>query len=240
MEDGVRSNPAAAIGAILTLALAACGEAPPPTVEPGAYVPFRAAQGAAPEMANFGTGFHTYVTGLTHDERGLPATDDADEHTRLVRRLVDKVRSFPKDVETQCIADRDYEALELAGLNGQTTILATANPQFDYARGLDLGQQALALARRLGTAVDRVDLTVGAAEVVEEFLGGAFRSVEAKAVFNVVAEYVRDAQVEELGLALEQPRNLAELTTNLVNHCTSSTSNSFHSHGTKYKRHHCS
>lgn len=28
--------------------------------------------------------------------------------------LVDKVRSFPKDVEQQCIAQRDYEALELA------------------------------------------------------------------------------------------------------------------------------
>jgi len=43
-------------------------------------------------MATFGTGFHTYVTGLTHDERGLPATDDAEKHTKLVRRLVDKVR----------------------------------------------------------------------------------------------------------------------------------------------------
>jgi xylose isomerase len=31
-------------------------------------------------------------------------------------RLVDKVRTFPKDVETQCVADRDYEALELAVL----------------------------------------------------------------------------------------------------------------------------
>ena len=30
--------------------------------------------------------------------------------------LVDKVRSFPKDVEQQCIADRNYEALELAVL----------------------------------------------------------------------------------------------------------------------------
>ncbi len=28
--------------------------------------------------------------------------------------LVEKVRSFPKDIERQCIADRDYEALELA------------------------------------------------------------------------------------------------------------------------------
>ncbi len=32
-------------------------------------------------------------------------------------RLLDKVRTFPKDVEQQCIADRDYEALELAVLN---------------------------------------------------------------------------------------------------------------------------
>jgi xylose isomerase len=28
--------------------------------------------------------------------------------------LVEKVRTFPKDIERQCIADRDYEALELA------------------------------------------------------------------------------------------------------------------------------
>jgi xylose isomerase len=31
-------------------------------------------------------------------------------------RLVEKVRSFPQDVARQCIADRDYEALELAVL----------------------------------------------------------------------------------------------------------------------------
>jgi xylose isomerase len=31
-------------------------------------------------------------------------------------KLVDKVRTFPKDVERQCIADRDYEALEMAVL----------------------------------------------------------------------------------------------------------------------------
>jgi xylose isomerase len=31
-------------------------------------------------------------------------------------RLVDKVRTFPRDVESQCLADRDYEALELAVL----------------------------------------------------------------------------------------------------------------------------
>jgi len=63
-----------------------------PSSEPGTHFPFRAVDGAVPEMAAFGTGFHTYVTGLTHNERGLPTTDDADEHTRLVGRLVGKIR----------------------------------------------------------------------------------------------------------------------------------------------------
>ena len=31
-------------------------------------------------------------------------------------RLVDKVRTFPKDIESQCLAGRDYESLELAVL----------------------------------------------------------------------------------------------------------------------------
>ena len=63
-----------------------------PSSDPGTHVPFRPVRGTVPEMASFGTGFHTYVTGLTHNERGLPATDDADEHARLVRRLVGKIR----------------------------------------------------------------------------------------------------------------------------------------------------
>lgn len=64
----------------------------PPTTPPEGFVPFAGGRGPAPEMADFGTGYHTYVTGLTHDERGLPSTDDADAHTALVERLVSKIR----------------------------------------------------------------------------------------------------------------------------------------------------
>jgi len=63
----------------------------PPETDREAFVPFAARKGGVPAMANFGTGFHTYVTGLTHDERGLPATDDADKHTALVERLCRKI-----------------------------------------------------------------------------------------------------------------------------------------------------
>lgn len=47
--------------------------------------------------------------------------DAANKHLTNSRevflKLVDKVRSFPKDVEQQCVADRDYEGLELAVLS---------------------------------------------------------------------------------------------------------------------------
>jgi len=78
-----------------------------PTTSPEEYVPFLAVKGGQiPEMANFGTGYHTYVTGLTHDERGLPATDDATTHSRLVRRLCQKISS---DVDTLTRVERDDE-----------------------------------------------------------------------------------------------------------------------------------
>jgi 2-oxoglutarate ferredoxin oxidoreductase subunit alpha len=57
------------------------------------YVPFEAPPDDVPKVANFGLGYHTYVTGLTHDVTGLPSTDDAEKHTRLVTRLVNKIAS---------------------------------------------------------------------------------------------------------------------------------------------------
>lgn len=63
-----------------------------PEVDPADFIPFRPVdESLVPPMATFGSGFHTYVTGLTHKETGFPSTDDADEHTRLVTRLVEKI-----------------------------------------------------------------------------------------------------------------------------------------------------
>lgn len=44
-----------------------------------------------PEFAAFGSGHHTYVTGLTHNEVGLPRTNSPEIHDNLVRRLSNKV-----------------------------------------------------------------------------------------------------------------------------------------------------
>jgi 2-oxoglutarate ferredoxin oxidoreductase subunit alpha len=69
-----------------------------PTTSPQEHVPFQAVRGKIPEMATFGDGYRVYVTGLTHDERGLPATDDAGEHTRLVKRLCEKISDHVEEL----------------------------------------------------------------------------------------------------------------------------------------------
>jgi 2-oxoglutarate ferredoxin oxidoreductase subunit alpha len=67
----------------------------PATIEKGEYVPFRTGYthkgSLVPEFAPFGSGYKTYVTGLTHDERGLPVTDNAEVHTRIVTRMMEKI-----------------------------------------------------------------------------------------------------------------------------------------------------
>ncbi|KYK27691.1 MAG: 2-oxoacid:acceptor oxidoreductase subunit alpha [Theionarchaea archaeon] len=67
----------------------------PVTIEEEEYVPFRAGYthkgSLVPEFAPFGSGYKTYVTGLTHDERGLPVTDNAEVHTRMITRIVEKI-----------------------------------------------------------------------------------------------------------------------------------------------------
>lgn len=82
---------------------------PTPTSTPDRFVPFQAVRGRIPEMADFGSGYHTYVTGLTHNEQGLPATDDAAAHTRLVQRLCAKI-SEAVDQLTRVELDTEPEA----------------------------------------------------------------------------------------------------------------------------------
>lgn len=44
-----------------------------------------------PDFPTFGTGYRTYVTGLTHNEKGFPATDKQPDHERLVKRITSKI-----------------------------------------------------------------------------------------------------------------------------------------------------
>jgi 2-oxoglutarate ferredoxin oxidoreductase subunit alpha len=67
----------------------------PATVPKDKYIPFTNSQtvknSKVPDFASFGTGYRTYVTGLTHNEKGFPATDKQPDHERLVRRITEKI-----------------------------------------------------------------------------------------------------------------------------------------------------
>jgi 2-oxoglutarate ferredoxin oxidoreductase subunit alpha len=62
-----------------------------PKVPPGEYKPFEPDEDLVPPMANAGDGYRIHVSGLTHDERGYPATS-AEVQDQLYRRLCDKIR----------------------------------------------------------------------------------------------------------------------------------------------------
>jgi 2-oxoglutarate ferredoxin oxidoreductase subunit alpha len=70
------------------------------------YRPFDDDGTKIPEMANFGDGYHVYITGLTHVESGYPSTDSHADHHRLVRRLCDKIRD---NTEKIIKVERDYQ-----------------------------------------------------------------------------------------------------------------------------------
>ena len=70
------------------------------------------------ELANYAeTGRFVGLDVKAMRTQKIEASDRHLSNSRTVfLKLVEKVRTFPKDVEQQCIADRDYEALELAVL----------------------------------------------------------------------------------------------------------------------------
>jgi 2-oxoglutarate ferredoxin oxidoreductase subunit alpha len=64
------------------------------TVDKEDFIPFSNSQtrdSKVPDFPTFGSGYHTYVTGLTHNIKGFPATDKQKDHEELVTRLLSKI-----------------------------------------------------------------------------------------------------------------------------------------------------
>jgi len=71
------------------------------------------------EAANYaGTGaFIGLDVKAMRTQKADVATRHLENSRKIFLALVEKVRTFPRDVERQCVANRDYEALELAVVN---------------------------------------------------------------------------------------------------------------------------
>jgi len=66
----------------------------PATIDKNKFIPFTKSQthnSKVPDFPTFGTGYHTYVTGLTHNKKGFPATDKQKDHEELIERIVSKI-----------------------------------------------------------------------------------------------------------------------------------------------------
>ena len=94
-----------------------------PTVPPGEYLPYKADDDLVPPMADFGEGYRIHITGLTHDERGYPATD-AETQDTLVNRLIEKIRKNKDDIIQ--LEENDLEDAEVVvcsyGISARTAL----------------------------------------------------------------------------------------------------------------------
>ncbi len=109
-----------------------------PSTDKEKYKPFKAGKDKIPEMANFGTGFHTYVTGLTHKENGLPSTDDKNVHHALVKRLSEKIAD---DRDKITMVEKKYQ-------KGSKVALVS------YGISARSSMQAVKMLRKDGTKTD--------------------------------------------------------------------------------------
>lgn len=71
-----------------------------PDEGPETFLPYKAEPYGVPPMPPFGGGYKMHITGLTHDERGYPDASNPQTHSKLVKRLCDKILKH-KDELTQ-------------------------------------------------------------------------------------------------------------------------------------------
>ncbi len=63
------------------------------------YLPYDAPENGTTPMPSFSQGYKIHVTGLTHDQRGYPNTDDDEIHSNLITRLCNKITQNAEEIK---------------------------------------------------------------------------------------------------------------------------------------------
>lgn len=117
------------------------------TIDKDKFIPFSNSQTSiskVPDFPTFGSGYRTYVTGLTHNEKGFPATDKQQDHERLIMRIISKITDDRKKLT-------DVERVELDGAEiAFVTYGASARPT----------ETAVAMARAKGIKVGMLRMKI--------------------------------------------------------------------------------
>jgi 2-oxoglutarate/2-oxoacid ferredoxin oxidoreductase subunit alpha len=69
-----------------------------PSEGPENFLPYHAEMDGTSPMPAFGDGYKIHITGLTHDERGYPEASNPQAHSKLVKRLCDKILHHTEDI----------------------------------------------------------------------------------------------------------------------------------------------
>jgi 2-oxoglutarate ferredoxin oxidoreductase subunit alpha len=112
----------------------------PATIDKKKFIPFSESQtrkSKVPDFPTFGTGYQTYVTGLTHNEKGFPATDKQKDHEILIKRITSKISD---DIDKLTM-------VEEIQLDDATTAIIT------YGASARPAKTAMELARKKGLKV---------------------------------------------------------------------------------------
>lgn len=108
------------------------------------YLPYDAEEDSTTPMPAFASGFNIHVTGLTHDERGYPSTDDPEVHSKLVTRLCNKILNKRNEmalIESKYVDDADIIILSY-GIPSRSALTAVKKAR---AEGLKVGYIKLAI-----------------------------------------------------------------------------------------------
>ncbi|MFW9949436.1 MAG: 2-oxoacid:acceptor oxidoreductase subunit alpha [Candidatus Thorarchaeota archaeon] len=113
----------------------------PVTIDKEKYHPFRTGYThptKVPEMDKFGDKYLTYLTGLTHDWKAYPSTEDAEIHEKLVKRFYEKIADNREEIityETKYIDDADIIVISY-GISSRTVLMAVEKAR---TKGLNVG-----------------------------------------------------------------------------------------------------
>ena len=165
----------------------------PATIDKKKFIPFTSSQtrnSKVPDFPTFGTGYHTYVTGLTHNEKGFPATDKQPDHERLVKRITTKITD---DLDKLTNVEKLYldDAKTVFVTYGATARPAESAMEMARAKGKKVGMLRLKLVwpfpykeiQKLASKVDQIivpEMNLGQiVHSVREYVEGQCKVVSA-------------------------------------------------------------
>ncbi|SCG84822.1 2-oxoacid:acceptor oxidoreductase subunit alpha [Methanobacterium congolense] len=175
-----------------------------PEESPEDFLPYKADPTGTSKMPAFGDGYKVHITGLTHDERGYPDTSNPESHSKLVRRLCDKIlknRDEITRVKTDFTDDADVVVVSY-GAPSRSALTAVKNAR---EKGIKAGfvkletvwpfpEEKLINATRNAKRVLVVEMNLGQ-------------------VFNEVQRVLRDKEVEllpKIGGEMHLPEEILE------------------------------